>query len=220
MTNSRQQSMISIRKLDHNDRADVRRIACETAFLGESLASCFDDDEILADALTLYFTDYEPDSCLVAVDEDRVVGYVTGAKNSATMRRVFRAKVMPRLFRKAVLTGTCFRPKAWRFLFHVMMSFLRGEFCTPDVSREYPATLHINVDARFRGTKVGTQLMDRYLGFLKSEAVPGVHVNTMSERARSFFQKQGFGLLAEGKRTFLRYCLRRDLPFYILGKRL
>jgi len=217
MTNS---PTVSIRKFDPDDREDVRRISRDTAFLGEPLSFCFDDDVILADALTLYFTDYEPDSSFVAVQEDRVIGYVIGAKNSRIMERIFSTRVIPRLFAKSVRRGTLFRRNARRFLFHAMMNFLKGEFSTSDLSREYPAALHINIDRSFRGRKIGTQLMEHYLKFLGSEGSAGVHVSTMSERAKSFFEKLGFGVLLVGKRSYLRYCLGRDLPFYVLGKKL
>jgi ribosomal protein S18 acetylase RimI-like enzyme len=217
MTNS---LTVSIRKFDRVDREDVRRIGCDTAFLGEPLSFCFDDDEILADALTLYFTDYEPDSCFVAVQEDRVIGYVIGTKNLRTMQRIFSTRVIPRLFVKAMLRGAFFRRNARRFLLHAMMSFLKGEFSTSDLSGEYPATLHINIDRSFQRSKVGTRLMEHCLKFLGSEGIAGVHVSTMSEGAKSFFEKLGFCVLRVGKRSYLRYCLGRDLPFYVLGKKL
>lgn len=69
---------IFIRKFNNCDRKDIRRISCDTAFLEESRKVFFDDDEILADALTLYFTDYEPDSCFVAVKNDKIIGYIKG----------------------------------------------------------------------------------------------------------------------------------------------
>jgi ribosomal protein S18 acetylase RimI-like enzyme len=211
---------ISIRKFDRDDREDVRRISCDTAFLGEPLGFCFDDDEILADALTLYFTDYEPGSCFVAVQEDKVIGYVIGTKNLRIMQRIFSTKVMLRLFAKAVRKGALFRRNARRFMLHAMMSLLKGEFSTSGFSSGYPATLHINVDRNHRGGKIGTELMEHYLKFLRSEGTAGVHVSTMSEGAKSFFEKLGFGVLLVGKRSYLRYCLGRDLPFYVLGKKL
>jgi ribosomal protein S18 acetylase RimI-like enzyme len=217
MTNTQR---VYIRKLDRNDRKDVRRIGCETAFMGEPLGFCFDEDDILADALTLYFTDYEPDSCFVAVEEDNVIGYAMATKNSANMQKIFRARIIPKLFAKTVLGGAFFRRNARRFLLHVMMSSLKGEFSTSDFFGEYPATLHINIERSFRGRKIGTQLMDRSLEFLAGKRIAGVHVSTMSEGAKSFFERLGFNMLLKGKRSHLRYCLGKDLPFYVLGKKL
>ena len=61
-----------IRPYQKEDRPSVRRISCETAFLDADLHDFFSDEEILADALTLYFTDYEPESCFVAELEEQI----------------------------------------------------------------------------------------------------------------------------------------------------
>jgi ribosomal protein S18 acetylase RimI-like enzyme len=211
---------VSIERYNSDHRAGVRTISCATALLGGPLTGCFAGDETLADVLTLYFTDYEPKSCLVAIDERGVVGYVIGTKNAAAVRRVFSTRILPRLAAKAVLRGVLFRRKNLEFVVHSVSGFLKGEFSTSRVSDEYPATLHINVDARGRCRNVGSALLEHYLEFLKGEGATGVHVSTMSERARSFFERHGFRVLAEGRRTFLRYCLGRDLPLFVLGRKL
>lgn len=209
-----------IRRFDRNDRKEVRRIGCETAFMGDPLCFCFEDREILADALTLYYTDYEPESCFVAAHEGRVIGYVTVTRNAARMQRIFKTRIVARLCVKAIIRGTLFRRNTQRFLLHVAVSLLRGEFSSSDFLKQYPATLHINIDRSFRERDIGTQLMERCFQFLRNERIVGVHVSTMSEGAKSFFEKLGFSLLLQGTRSFLRYCLGRDLPFYILGKKL
>jgi len=211
---------VSVDRYNTSHRADVRRISCATALLGEPLTRCFTDDETLADALTLYFTDYEPESCLVAIDETGVVGYVIGTRDAAAMRLVFGWRVFPRLAAKAVMRGDLLRRKDLKFIVHSVTGFLRGEFSTSRFSREYPATLHINVDPDSRSRNVGSALLGHYMELLRKQAVAGVHVSTMSDRARSFFEKHGFQVLAEGRRTFLRYCLGRDLPLFVLGRKL
>lgn len=201
-------------------RPEVRRIACDTALLGDPLDSCFDDREILADVLTLYFTDYEKDGCFVAVKGTDVIGYVMGTRDAANMRRVFKTRIVPRIVAKTVIRGTLFRQNALRFFFHVATGYFRGEFSSPGLAHEYPATLHVNVDRKFRGKDTGRRLMESCLEFLRHEKVAGAHVSTMSEDAKRFFEKLGFAVLFEGKRSYLRYCLRKDLPLFVLGKRL
>jgi ribosomal protein S18 acetylase RimI-like enzyme len=211
---------VSIEPYTGDHRADVRRISCATALLGEPLVRCFTDDETLADALTLYFTDYEPESCFVAIDQTGVVGYVVGTTDTATMRRVLGWRVIPRFAAKAVLRGQLFRGKNLKFIAHVAAGFMRGEFSTSRFSREFPATLHINVDVRGRCRSVGSALLEHYMEFLGKQGVSGVQVSTMSDGARRFFEKHGFRILAEGRRGFLRWCLGRDLPSFVLGRKL
>ncbi len=211
---------IIIRPFTKNDRKDIRRISCDTAFLGVDKKLFFDDDDILADALTLYYTDYEPQSCFVAVEKNRVIGYIIGSKDTGKMDMVFRNKVLPKLIGKAFIRGIFFRIKDLKFLLHIAGSFLKSEFSTPDFSKQYPATLHINIDEKFRGRRIGEKLIERYLNYLKEEKAQGIHFGTMSEGAKNFFLKTGFLVLFEGKHSYLEYITKQTLPYYILGRKL
>lgn len=209
-----------IRRYSVRDRPSVRRISVQTALMGEPGSAFFDDDEILADALTLYFTDREPESCFVAVCGDKVAGYVLGARDAKRMDQMCAAKILPSLLLKALLRGTFFHKKNVRFLFHVFLSLLKGEFRAPVFSKEYPAALHINIDKEFRAAGIGSELIHAYLDDLKRQAVRGVHFATMSEKAALFFEKNGFQLLFRGRRSYFRYFLGKDVPLLIYGMRI
>jgi len=210
-------SPVVIRKFQKNDREGLRRVCYSTGFLGNPVSTFLSGDEIFADAITLYFTDYEPGSCWVAECRGEVVGYLIGAKDA---RRVCRPGILFRIFMKSVLSAALFKPKNLLFIGNFLISLLKGEFSEPDFSREYPATLHINIQDGLRGANIGARLVDAYLGYLKEEGVRGVHFATMSERASNFFSKQGFKLLYKGKRSYFNYILHKELPLYIYGKRL
>ncbi|MCK4241225.1 MAG: hypothetical protein KAX30_06350, partial [Candidatus Atribacteria bacterium] len=92
---------IKIRNYQIEDRDAIRKISLETILLGEYRTSIF-DDEILADILTIYFTDYEPLSCFVAVKGNQVIGYIMGAQDVRKMRRLIKYKIVPRLMYKAL----------------------------------------------------------------------------------------------------------------------
>jgi len=42
----------------------------------------------------------------------------------------------------------------------------------------------------------------------------------MSENASQFFQQQGFTILKQGKRTYFRYLINKDISIYLCGKKL
>ena len=134
-----------IRKYNSRDRSAVRRICCETALMGEPSAIFFDDDEIFADALTAYFTDYEPESCFVAEYGNKVIGYLLGAKDVRRMDKIFADKIAMPLLIKALRRGALIRKKNVKFLSRVLLSLVKGEFKGPAFSKDYPATLHINI---------------------------------------------------------------------------
>jgi len=207
---------IFIRKFNNSDREDVRRISCNTAFPEES-RKVFFDDEILADTLTLYFTNYEPGSCFVAVKNDKIIGYIIGTTNVKLMRKIFIAKIIPNLVIKGLSRGIIFKRNTRRFLLRILLSLLKGEFIRPNFSKQYPATLHINIDKAFRRQNIGKQLIKYYLKFLKEKNVSGVHFGVMSESAKEFFIKLGFNILYVRKRSYLKYYLRKYITYYIFG---
>jgi len=71
-----------VRKYKKEDRKSVRKIACDSAFMGEPCEIFFKGRDFLADVLTLYFTDYEQESCFVAEVDNIVAGYLIGARDS------------------------------------------------------------------------------------------------------------------------------------------
>ena len=211
---------ISIRPYRLEDRFSVREIAWATAFKGESAQAFFEDKEFLADFLTLYFTDYEPGSCFVAECGPRVVGYILGATDERRLNSVFRIRIIWSLLAQALRRGVFFSGRNLRFFGGCVMSFLKGEFIGPDFSKDYPAVLHINVSSGLRGSGTGARLMSAYLEYLKKEGVRGVHLATASDDSRRFFEKQGFILLHQARRSYFRYLLGKDIPVYILGRKI
>lgn len=211
---------VSIRRYCKEDREFVRNIAWDTAFIGEPADIFFSGRNILADFLTLYFTDFEPESCFVAENQGKVVGYLMGAKSKSVLSGIFQFKIIPCLLIRAILGGEFFKKKNIIFSFNCLFSFFMQEFNMPDFSKEYPATLHINIDKGFRNLKLGSRLMSAYLNFLTENKIPGVSLATLSKEAAGFFQNQGFSLLYKGRRSYFRYLLHMDLPIYIYGKRL
>lgn len=210
----------SIRRYREQDRQAIREICFDTAFWGESASIFFEAKEIVADFVTLYFTDYEPESCFVAEVNGRVIGYLTGATNITRLKSIFITKVAPKLGMKFLLGGTIFRKENLAFVSHWLLSFLKGEFKGQDFSKLYPASLHINLKKDFRGLGIGSRLIVAYLDYLVKKDIPGVHLGTMSDKAGEFFEKAGFNLLHCELVSYFRYILHRDVPVYIYGKKL
>jgi GNAT superfamily N-acetyltransferase len=209
-----------IRPYQKDDRHSVRRISCETAFLENDLHNFFSDEEVLADSLTLYFTDYEPESCFVADSDKQAVGYLIGSKDVHRMEKIFNSKVLPPLLVKAWHKKIFFNRTNLRFFLYVLRSGIKGEFFMPDFSRDFPATLHINLDRNFRGQGAGGALVDRYLDYLRKNQVSGVHLGTFSETAKNFFVREGFQELFRSKRTYLKPYIGKEINFYVFGRKL
>lgn len=209
---------VKIRKFQAQDRGALRQIVHDTALLGESAALFFQGQEVISDAFSLYFTDYEPGSCFVAEINQQIVGYLIGAKKKITAEAIFNGRLALPLFLKALFSGIFLSLKNLRFIFSCLIDLFRNGMHTPDFNSDYPATFHLNIKENFRGLEIGTQLISSYLDYLKAANIPGVHLATMSDRAASFFISQGFQQLYIGKRSYFRHILRRDVPLYIFGK--
>ena len=212
-------SQAIIRKYRKDDRSAVRAIAWETAFMGEPASAFFASRETLVSFLTMYFTDYEPQSCFVAEAEGKVVGYLIGAKNVEVLERVFKEEIFWPLLAKALMRGESLILKNLKFGFFSLRSLVRNELAMPDFSGEYPATLHINLAQGWRGQGIGSQLISAYFEYLRREHVPGVSLATISEQATDFFTRKGFILLHQGRRSYFRNILHRDILIYIYGKK-
>ena len=213
-------TFVVIRQYTTKDRPMIRQISCKTAFMGEPSAVFFDDDEIFADALTVYFTDYEPESCFVAECENSVIGYLLGAKDMKCMDKIFSDKIALPLFIKALRRCVFFHKRNVKFLFHVFLSLVKGEFKAPTFSKDYPAALHINIIKKYRAVGIGSKLINAYLDYLEEQAIKGVHFATMSDKAGQFFKKQNFQLLFQGERSYFRYFLDKNTPIFIYGMRI
>lgn len=210
---------IKIRPYQIDDRKNIRKISLESVFLGEYRHSIF-DEEILADFLTIYFTDYEPSSGYVAIKENQIIGYVVGSQDVRRMHRIIKYKIVPHLAYKILLSGHLLSRNNLVLVKHILNSYVKGEFTTPDFSQEYPATLHINIATEYRKQHIGSTMVEYFLDFLRKKGVRGIHFGVLSEEAKKFFLKLNFNLLYSGKYSFLRYLTGKNIPHYIMGKHL
>lgn len=208
---------IYIRHYKREDRPKIREICYETAFMGESAEAFFDDKEILADAVTSYYTDYEPGSIFIAEYQENIIGYLTGCIDSSRYRRILINRILPKIIIRSVFCGKAFKPKIARFLYHSMISFFRGEFKKPRL-KQYPAHLHISVTKNYRRMGVGSKLINSFSNYLKNKNIKGVHIVTISKKARLFFEKAGFKLFHSRKMKQLYYLLGKDTAIYILTR--
>ena len=191
-------SEVLIRPYEPQDRQDVRQICCDTADRGEPVENFFSDRELVADLVTRYHTDFEPESSWVAEADRRVVGYLTGCLDTRQWRRVMLGRIAPGALARAVGRGVLGRADTWRLLAKAAGSQCRwrptGNLHVLD---RFPAHVHINVRREFRGQRIGQELMERFVARVKERALPGLHARVSSTNAggRRFFESMGFAAL-------------------------
>jgi ribosomal protein S18 acetylase RimI-like enzyme len=178
------------------DRQAVFRIGGDTAFFGAPIEAYMEDRNAFLDAFYAYYTDLEPEHAWVASANGEVVGFLTGCVDTRVHDRKILRVIIPRVTASLLRGRYHFGKRSFRYFRGLLSGLLRGEFPRVDLAI-YPAHLHINIDAAWRGYKLGQSLMDAYLGQLRELGIPGVYLDTTSlnEIACRLYEKMGFRLL-------------------------
>lgn len=212
-----------VRLYQPTDRAAVFQLCGDTTFFGAPIEHFFDARELFLDTFAAYYTDRAGDHLWVAAagsaEDDRgdIAGYLMGCPDTADNHRCFRAHVRKIIWRTITLRYRGLTSKtlrfAWNYL-HLRMPYL-------DLS-PYPAHLHINTRAELRGSGIGTALMRAYLDQLRSENIPGVHLETSSENkiAVPWYEKLGFQLLQRTPTDLYKASVGHSIDLLVYGLRL
>lgn len=210
-----------IRGYRTSDRKFVRKIASDTAFLGRPSEIFSDDRELVADILTLYYTEYERESIFIAEVDGKVAGYLIGCSNIKRYKRIWMTKILPGLIVKSIVRiPFVLRKKNVAFLYYCVRAFFKKELFIPDISDNYPALLHINIEKDYRNRGIGTKLIEEYIKYLKNKGVKGVHLTTISSDAVRFFEKNGFTVLYKKKLSCFAHIGHKNIYKFLMVKNL
>lgn len=189
---------VIIRKYRPEDREAVREISWNTADKGRTVDLYFHDREAVADVLTRYYTDWEPEALWLAESDGAVVGYLTGCLDTRRCNRTTLRRIGPRAAAGAACRGALWRAETWRLLAALVRTVLLGGTAKVDLTT-YPAHLHINLRQGFRGRGLGRQLIEHFRRQALEQGLRGIHLVAWGENqdGRRFFETLGFRLLRE-----------------------
>lgn len=185
---------IIIRLFRPGDREAIRKICCDTADRGEPVENFFHDREIVADAVTSYYTDYEPSSLWVAEYEGRVIGYLCGSLDTRRYMRVMAFRFMPKILLRALMRGVFFYKDTWVLLGGAIKASIEGGLKREIDLDKYPVHLHIDIEKGFRGRGIGKELLQNFTARITTLGAKGIHLSTLRENAAAcrFFEGAGF----------------------------
>ena len=210
-----------IRPYQPQDRADLFRIAADTAYFGEPIEIYMEDRRVFLESFYAYYTDMEPEHCWVACADGQVAGFLTGCTGTPRQQQAMQHILVPAVRRKVLRRE--YKPglKTYRYLFNVWLAERRHEDPQVDFTR-YPAHLHINVDRNWRGFGLGKRLIQTYLQQLRELNVPGVHLGTTSrnEIACKLYEAMGFKILAAHPTRMWRWLFPDPIEIRAYGLRL
>ncbi len=173
--------MIGIRKYQEKDKPAALKILVETSRLPVETEK---DLRYLRLMYNDYYTEVEPESCFVAVDdEDEAVGYILCAPDHSKFKTLFKKFYLPEI-----------KELGLKFYIQALMDIYSHTLYV----KKYPAHLHINVLNVCQGQGTGSQLMDSLKNELRSKGIKGLMLSCAADNdgAIRFYKRNGFKVLA------------------------
>ena len=211
---------VRIRRYNETDRPAIRRLCCDTGFLGTPIDAVFLDRDLFADLFTAAYLEHEPDWALVAEAEGRVVGYLLGSVSAhfdlVLMRKGFSivAKMLCRL-----LAGRYARhPRSKRFVRWLLTAGYQEQPRHP----AHSAHLHLDLQREYRGRGIGRQLWDHYCERLLAVGIKqcyGAFFSHPLRRPEAVYARYGFRVYDRKPTTLFQpevdglevVCVHREL---------
>ncbi|HEY8899876.1 MAG TPA: hypothetical protein VIM61_05650 [Chthoniobacterales bacterium] len=202
---------ISVRSYEPRDRDDVRRLCCETGYLGQAIDPVFEDRELFADYLTSYYTDWEPESSFVIEHDGVVKGYLLGSRRP--LRQQFYDFFLNfSLFGRAAVRYRRYSPATREFITWILRNSWREVPAAP----RRTAHFHVNLLPEAQSVAGTRVLLNKYLDYLNAageKAVFGQMVTFESRRGAKLFERYGFQVVE--RREITKYRKVHPEPVYL-----
>src|SRR2546427_11491881 len=145
----RNHKSFTIRSYRNSDREAVRRLCCETGFLGDPIDPVYQDRELFADFLTTYYTDHEPESCFLLEADSEIRGYLLGSRKPL-QNQLYALYQNVWLFFSALTRYFRYNERSRRFVRWVLM------YGGPEAPSQPPRARPFHIDPLSRARKVST----------------------------------------------------------------
>jgi GNAT superfamily N-acetyltransferase len=211
---------VVVREFEARDRARVREIARAT----NPVRPYVEDEELLPVLFADYYLDYEPEWCLVAEVDGRVVGYVMGA--TSARRNQWLVRVIPRvLFRVLwkLITFQYRRRKTYEMLWYLLARSWREASSVHLPLDRYPVHFHFQVEAEYKHLKLGLLLVNTFIEVARARGIKGLRGAIAEEEgehklSRFICRKLGSRVLGVIPAPLLNYLTDRKWVLTIVVK--
>lgn len=186
---------IIIRPYQPQDRPAIRRICCDTGFLGNPIETIFSDREIFADLFTSPYLDYDPGCAWVAEADGRVVGYLLGSRSPSFALALLYSGLQTtvKMLTRAATGGYARHPRSRHFVRWLLTNGYREQPRHP----EHAGHLHLNIEKSHRGHGLGLRLWRAFEGQLDRAGVPncyGAFFSWPRRRPEAVYSRLGFSV--------------------------
>jgi hypothetical protein len=199
---SPEQTRFAIRKYRRADRWIVRKLCCDTGFLGSPIDPIFEDRELFADYLTAYYTDWEPESAFVIERDGAVEGYLLGSRFPRRQQLYGLYQNLGLLWHGLWRYGR-YSPASRKFIHWILFQGWREVPAKPRCNAHF----HINLLPEARNVPTTRALMEAYMSYLKAcgeRHVYGQMVTFESRRGVRMFERYGFKVINRSEVTKYR----------------
>ena len=189
----------TIRSFRPSDREAVRKLCCDTGFLGSPIDPVYEDRQLFADFLTTYYTDWEPESSFVIELNGEIRGYLLGCRKPLR-NQLYSFWQNVSLFLKALSRYYRYSKASRKF---IRWTLAHGWREVPAPPKRIPH-FHINLLPDARRMSTTRALMSAYLSYLYrsgEKRVYGQIVTFESRRGEQMFERYGFKVLNRGEVT-------------------
>ncbi|MEO6846214.1 MAG: GNAT family acetyltransferase [Chthoniobacterales bacterium] len=202
---------VKIRPYEPRDREVVRRLCCETGFLGKAIDVVFEDRELFADYLTTYYTDFEPESCFVMEVDGVIKGYLLGSRKPLWHQTYsFFHNIL--LFFKGMKRYPRYSKISRDFVGWV----LRNSWKEVPASPRRCAHFHINILPEAQGVPTTFVMLQAYFKHLKKFGEKTVYAQMVtfeSRRGAKVLERFGFNVINRSEIT--KYRKIHPEPVYL-----
>jgi hypothetical protein len=200
-----------IRPYRPSDREVVRRLCCETGYLGKAIDPVFEDRQLFADYLTRFYTDWEPESTFVIEQNGELKGYLMGSRRPL-LHQFHSFFLNLSLFARGALRYPRYNNASKAFVRWILLNAWRE---VPAAPRRMPH-FHFNLLPEVQGFANSRELLVQFLHHLRVHGethVFGQVVTFEERRGAKVFERFGFRVLE--KKEITKYRAHRKEPVYL-----
>jgi ribosomal protein S18 acetylase RimI-like enzyme len=194
-------SLFRIRPATEADTDALFEICLKTAASGSDASALYSDPRLPGYLWAVAYLTLAPDFAFVLADDERPIGYVLAAPDTAAFAEQLERDWWPEVRRKvAGLVPT--RPGDADVLERIAHPQPHADWLFAD----YPAHLHINILPQAQGGGWGRRMITAELDALRRAGIRGVHLGVApdNERAKGFYRHLGFeDVSRDGHVTFV-----------------
>lgn len=183
--------MVELRPYRASDLDALYEICLVTGDSGQDATPLHNDRKVIGHIYSAPYGVLEPANVFVAEDAEGVAGYVVGTYDTKAFDARLEREWWPALREhyaqvpKAGLTASD----------RQRIATIRKPGANPaDLVARYPAHIHMNLLPRLRGQRIGTGLLQRWIGQARDAGVTGIHLgaSTGNTGGVAFWSKSGF----------------------------